>query len=176
MFKFKRSFEQQVRDDMIHLLKKVDSHDDLGIMATYISQVFNFFIMETLCSETSARQMISDQIFKKELGNFYPIMREEKFKPSQLIVAIAYLFRRISSLHFNQKDLIESPSFQLIMSVTVMEAEVQVLRAFPGIEEQWEHFMDFFMKNYLSPWDIRRQSDYRTRANFGTGIDYITIP
>jgi hypothetical protein len=174
--RMKGDFETQTREAMVKLMKNLTHRDDIETMAIYIAQVFNFFIIGPMCSEKTAREMISRHVFESDKGIYHAIMRKEEFKPSELVAAIAMLFRNIAVLHLRKKGSVETDRFPLMMVETIKETERHVLEVFPGIKIRWEYFMLFFMKSYMSPWNTKRYSVNKTRANFGTRIDYITIP
>jgi hypothetical protein len=166
--------EEQVRRDTLHLITKAESTEDLKQMIPYISQVLNFFIIDAMDAEIAAKTMIAGTIYqniRKDKASY-----DEKFNPFELLAGVAYLFRQIALLHFMDRRHVEKPEFQDMIMEAVEKTDKQVSTVFKDNQGAWNDFLSFFREKYLSPWDIRRHSDYKTRANFGTGIDYITIP
>ena len=158
---------------IVHLLKDTN-YSSFEEMGKFLSQSLNFFIIAPTDNDELARQQMEMMFLKdKGLGHrAYDLLHEDKFEPAELVAAVAYLFYQISSLHFTQHDFIEDSEFQSEMQTLIMNSKEEIMDIFPNAAAQFNLFLKYFEKNYLSPWNPARYSDHQTKENFGTGVDY----
>ncbi|NTW27358.1 MAG: hypothetical protein HGA36_03470 [Candidatus Moranbacteria bacterium] len=159
----------------MYLLKQSETSDDLKTFSLFITQALNFFIINPMGSEVEARQQIEMILANKEGRDkeAHEILHEKSFNPAELIAGVAFLFRQIFLLHFTKRGFIEEQDFQFEVVRAVMNSHELTIGIFPETSKQFDLFMKYFEENYLSPWNPVRYSDQRSRANFGTGVDYI---
>lgn len=162
------------------LMPEFDPKQKIITAAPFVAQALNFFIISPLDTEEMAKKQLGLMLCNKDSSTsqdteIYQVLHEETFLASELVAATALLFHNISKFLSSHKFSTRY-EFDKKFADTLIKTRMIVRETYPAASSQLELFLEYFKREYIIHWDMARYSERKTRANFGTGVEYITIP